>query len=78
MNNVITIATWNVNSVRLRLPLIKKIVQEKCPDILCLQEIKCADEKFPLDEIKQFGLKHIAIRGQKSHHGSGDFVTVST
>ena len=69
MNNVITIATWNINSVRLRLPLIKKIVQEKNPDILCLQEIKCADEKFPVDDIKQLGFEHIAIRGQKSHHG---------
>ena len=69
MKKSVSIATWNVNSIRLRLPLVKKLIQKKNPDILCLQEIKCADEYFPVDEIKQLGFKHIAIKGQKSHHG---------
>lgn len=69
MGKSIKIATWNVNSVRMRLSHIKQLVQHQKPDILCLQEIKCADDKFPRDEILKSGFKHIAIRGQKTHHG---------
>ena len=41
------LATWNINSVRLRLDLIERLVKAEQPDILCLQEIKCVDVTFP-------------------------------
>ncbi len=69
MSKLINIATWNINSVRLRLPLVKRLFQEQNLDILCLQEIKCEDEKFPVSDLVEIGFPHIVKRGQKSHHG---------
>lgn len=43
----ITFATWNINSVRLRMPLVQRFLKAYQPDILCLQEIKCLNEQFP-------------------------------
>ncbi len=63
------IATWNINSVRLRLPLVRHFLEEHRPDILCLQETKTPDEHFPLQGIESLGYRHIAIRGQKSYNG---------
>lgn len=65
----ITIATWNVNSVRLRMPLIEKLVAENKIDVLCLQETKVADEKFPHGPLEALGFMHRAIYGQKGYHG---------
>lgn len=64
-----SLATWNINSIRSRLHLLKKFVDEYRPDILCLQEIKCADEMFPLDAVRELGFDHIEIKGQKAYHG---------
>ena len=69
MKEFIDIATWNINSVRMRLPLLMRFIQVQNPDIVCLQKIKCEDDKFPVSELGEIGFKHIAIRGQKSHHG---------
>jgi exodeoxyribonuclease-3 len=44
----LTVATWNINSVRLRIDLVAKFLKTTRPDILCLQETKCADDRFPL------------------------------
>lgn len=63
------ITTWNVNSVRARLPLIERFVKETGTDILCLQETKCRDEMFPLDPFREAGFEHIALHGQKAHNG---------
>src|SRR5690349_180620 len=63
------IVTWNINSVRLRLPLLKKLVEKEKPDIVCLQETKVMDELFPLDGIKALGFKHVQFSGQKSYNG---------
>lgn len=63
------IATWNINSVRLRLPLVKQFAEEAKPDILCLQETKVEDALFPADDLKQMGFKHLAFVGQKSYNG---------
>lgn len=63
------IITWNINSVRLRLPLALKILKEKKPDILCLQETKCPDEHFPHEAFHEAGYKHIHIQGMKSYNG---------
>jgi exodeoxyribonuclease III len=65
----ITIATWNINSVRLRVAQVARFVDEAKPDILCLQEIKCQDGQFPLREFKAMGLKHMHVVGQKGWHG---------
>jgi exodeoxyribonuclease III len=65
----LTIATWNINSVRLRLPIVERLLRERQPDILCLQETKCPDEFFPLEELAALGYPHVAINGQKGYHG---------
>jgi exonuclease III len=49
------IATWNVNSIRQRLPHLLSYLKEVQPDVLCLQEIKCLDEQFPRMEIEELG-----------------------
>lgn len=63
------IATWNINSVRLRMPLIERFFQSHQPDILCLQEIKCRQAEFPSAPLTAMGYKHIAINAQKGYHG---------
>ena len=64
-----TIATWNINSVRLRLPLVKRFVEANRPDVLCLQETKVRDSEFPFDRLRELGYDHIEISGQKGYHG---------
>lgn len=64
-----SVATWNINSVRLRLPLVLAFLQAKQPDILCLQETKCPDGHFPQKALKALGYDHLAISGQKGYHG---------
>lgn len=64
-----TLATWNINSVRLRMPLVEQLIAERNPDILCLQETKCPDELFPAAAFRKLGYEHIAIHGQKGYHG---------
>ena len=65
----ITLATWNINSIRLRLGLLEKFIQEEAPDIICLQETKVTDPLFPVDAIMRFGYPYLAYRGQKSYNG---------
>lgn len=64
-----TLVTWNINSVRLRSGLIEQLVNERAPDIICLQETKCADDKFPHATFRKLGYEHVAIHGQKGYHG---------
>jgi exodeoxyribonuclease-3 len=63
------IVSYNINSVRIRLDEIRALTDEVKPDILCLQEIKVADEHFPAEALKRMGYKHIYMSGQKSYHG---------
>ena len=63
------ITTWNVNSVRFRIDLVAKFIKAVRPDILCLQETKCPDDKFPLKRFKRLGYEHVAMNGQKGYHG---------
>ncbi|GAC1337391.1 MAG: exodeoxyribonuclease III [Beijerinckiaceae bacterium] len=65
----LTITTWNINSVRLRMPIVAQFLATRRPDVLCLQETKCRDGEFPLKQFKRLGYKHIAINGQKGYHG---------
>jgi exodeoxyribonuclease-3 len=64
-----SIATWNINSVRLRIDLVARFLKEQKPDALCLQETKCPDGQFPLGEFRKLGYEHIALNGQKGYHG---------
>ena len=64
-----SIATWNINSVRLRIDLVARFLNENRPDVLCLQETKCPDGQFPLGEFRKLGYEHVALNGQKGYHG---------
>jgi exodeoxyribonuclease III len=63
------IATWNINSVRLRAPLALRFLREYGPDVLCLQETKCPNALFPSAEFNKLGYVHQAINGQKGYNG---------
>ena len=63
------IATWNINSVRLRLRQVIKFIEEQGIDIICLQETKTPNEYFPTEEFKKIGMKHQYFRGEKSYNG---------
>lgn len=65
----LSIATWNINSVRLRIDLVARFLTEQSPDVLCLQETKCRDGEFPSGEFRKLGYEHLAISGQKGYHG---------
>lgn len=65
----LTIATWNINSVRLRIDQVRRYLDDRQPDILCLQEIKCASGQFPTKAFAAAGYPHHAINGQKGMHG---------
>ena len=63
------ITTWNANSVRLREASLRRIVAEIRPDVLCLQEIKVEDDRFPADLCRELGFAHLHVHGQKAYHG---------
>lgn len=65
----LTISTWNINSVRLRAGLALKFLKAHAPDVLCLQETKCADDQFPFKPFARLGYAHVALNGQKGYHG---------
>jgi exodeoxyribonuclease-3 len=64
------IATYNVNSVNARLPVLLRWLAETSPDVVCLQELKSPDEKFPEQALKDAGYNAI-WHGQKSYNGVG-------
>ena len=76
------IATWNVNSLKVRLPHVLDWLATSQADILCLQETKTIDENFPVDDIEATGY-HVVFSGQKTYNGvaiiskeaAGDIVT---
>jgi exodeoxyribonuclease-3 len=63
------VTTWNVNSIRLREAPLGRVVATLCPDVLCLQEIKIEDERFPLEMARRLGFEHQYVNGQKAYHG---------
>src|SRR2546428_10908062 len=65
----LTITTWNINSVRLRIEGMARFVKAVRPDVLCLQETKCPDDKFPIKRFKRLGYEYVALNGQKGYHG---------
>ncbi|HUQ91800.1 MAG TPA: exodeoxyribonuclease III [Bryobacteraceae bacterium] len=62
------IATWNVNSIRKRLPLVLEWLAQHQPDVLCLQETKVQDADFPVDLIRDAGY-YATFRGMKGYNG---------
>ncbi len=62
------IATWNVNSLRVRLPHILQWIESEQPDVLALQETKMTDENFPVEELRNAGY-HVIFSGQKTYNG---------
>jgi exodeoxyribonuclease-3 len=65
----VKIATWNVNSLRIRLPQLQKWCATAKPDVLCLQETKLADPEFPHAELVALGYPHVVFRGEPSYNG---------
>tara|TARA_B100000900_G_C20526824_1_gene694533 strand:- start:39 stop:872 length:834 start_codon:yes stop_codon:yes gene_type:complete len=63
------VISWNINSIRIRLEQLQKIVEELDPDIICLQETKCENDKFPLGSVQDLGYKYVAYKGQPSYNG---------
>lgn len=62
------IATWNVNSIRARIPVVEAFVEDQEPDVLCMQETKVADEDFPAEPFEAMGYE-VAFAGEKSYNG---------
>jgi exodeoxyribonuclease-3 len=62
------LATWNVNSVRVREDRLVRWLSSRQPDVVCLQELKCLPEEFPLESVRAVGY-HAEILGQKSYNG---------
>ena len=63
------VASWNINSARLRIALIEKFLQQAKPDVLCLQETKSPVEKLPIDRLAAAGYPHFAARGEPGYNG---------
>lgn len=64
-----SLATWNINSVRLREPIVLKLLAEHGPDVLCLQECKSPVENIPTEAFHAAGYTHMVARGQKGYNG---------
>jgi exodeoxyribonuclease III len=64
-----TLATWNINSIRLREALVARLMTEEAPDILCLQECKSPVESIPLTQFQALGYRYLVARGQKGYNG---------
>ncbi|HZL98702.1 MAG TPA: exodeoxyribonuclease III [Planctomycetota bacterium] len=62
------LATWNVNSIRARLPRVVTWTATRRPDVLCLQELKCQDEQFPREPFEDLGYS-VESFGQKTYNG---------
>ncbi|MDD2876386.1 MAG: exodeoxyribonuclease III [Acidiphilium sp.] len=69
MTASLTIATWNINSVRLRQDLLSLLMADAAPDIICLQETKAPDLVFPPDLGERLGLPYVLKRGMKGYNG---------
>jgi exodeoxyribonuclease-3 len=65
---VVTVATWNINSINARLPNLLDWLGAAAPDVVCLQEIKCTEETFPALALEAAGY-HAAVHGQKTYNG---------
>ena len=69
MSTTFRVATWNINSLRLRAALLKELVAKLDPDVICLQETKVPDELFPADVPPAIGYPYALFRGMKGYNG---------
>ncbi|HUA56158.1 MAG TPA: exodeoxyribonuclease III [Candidatus Sulfotelmatobacter sp.] len=69
----LTVTSWNVNSIRMRLRSVRRFVRAQQPDVLCLQETKVIDGDFPRAEIAALGYPHSFVHGMKSYNGVAIF-----
>jgi exodeoxyribonuclease III len=65
----VRVITWNVNSVRLRSGLVCRLLAERQPDVLCLQETKTPDALFPREAFAALGYRHMLVHGMKGYNG---------
>jgi len=65
----VRVVTWNINSVRLRLPSVLRLLDEMRPDVLCLQETKALFDQFPAAAIAEAGWSHQMVAGMKGYNG---------
>src|SRR5947207_13912357 len=65
----LTVTTWNINSVRLRINLVSRFIKAVRPDVICLQETKCPDDAFPMKRFRRLGYTHASLNGDKGYHG---------
>ena len=63
------IATWNINSVRLRIHHVLRFIKDQKIDVICLQETKTQDDFFPSEDFLKVGMKYQYYRGEKSYNG---------
>lgn len=63
------LATWNVNSIRIRMELLKKFTAQENPDVVCIQEVKAKEEDFPFEDVRTLGYPHIALYGMAGYNG---------
>ncbi len=66
---MIKIISWNINSLRLRLPLLQKVIDAQNPDVICLQETKVQDDDFPILAVRNLGYEFVEFSGEKSYNG---------
>ena len=67
------VVTWNLNSVRLRIGLVARLIDAKKPDVICIQETKTQDEFFPVEAFEAKGYTHHHFTGMKSYNGVAIF-----
>lgn len=65
---MLKLVTWNVNSINARLERLLAFLAREAPDVVCLQELKCVDEKFPFEAVEEAGYK-ATVYGQKTYNG---------
>jgi exodeoxyribonuclease III len=63
------VITWNINSVRLRIENVQRLVMEWAPEVLCLQETKTPDDLFPREVFEVLGYRHMLVHGMKGYNG---------
>ncbi len=69
LRSTLRIVTWNINSLRLRVKLLERLIDALDPDVICLQETKVPDELFPDAAPGELGFPHVARRGMKGYNG---------
>ena len=64
----VRLLSWNINSIRLRINALKRVIKKFKPNIVCLQETKCPNELFPFKDLEELGLSNIHVNGIKGYH----------